>query len=78
MQWMGLNEIRERFLTFFESKQHLRLPSAPLVPLEDASLLLINSGMAPLKKYFLGIEPPPNKRATSCQKCIRTDRKSVV
>lgn len=72
MEWMGLNELRERFLTFFQSKDHLRLPSAPLVPQDDASLLLINSGMAPLKKYFMGLETPPNKRAASCQKCIRT------
>ena len=72
MEWMGLNELRERFLTFFESKGHLRLPSASLVPREDASLLLINSGMAPLKKYFMGLETPPRKRVTTCQKCIRT------
>jgi len=72
MEWMGLNDIREKFLSFFESKDHLRMPSAPLVPGDDASLLLINSGMAPLKKYFLGLETPPNKRATTCQKCIRT------
>ncbi len=72
MEWMGLNELRERFLAFFESKEHLRMPSAPLVPQEDASLLLINSGMAPLKKYFMGLETPPRKRATTCQKCIRT------
>ena len=72
MEWMGLNELRERFLNFYERKEHLRLKSAPLVPQEDQSLLLINSGMAPLKKYFLGLETPPRKRATSCQKCIRT------
>ncbi|MFV0399460.1 MAG: alanine--tRNA ligase [Oscillospiraceae bacterium] len=72
MEWTGLNELRERFLQFFENKGHLRLASAPLVPQDDASLLLINSGMAPLKKYFLGLEAPPAKRATSCQKCIRT------
>ena len=72
MEWMGLNELRERFLSFYEGKEHLRLKSAPLVPQEDKSLLLINSGMAPLKKYFLGLETPPRKRATSCQKCIRT------
>jgi len=72
MEWMGLNEVREEFLAFFEGKGHQRLPSAPLVPGEDASLLLINSGMAPLKKYFLGLEAPPSKRVTTCQKCIRT------
>lgn len=72
MEKLGLNEIREKFLTFFESKGHLRLPSFPLVPQGDASLLLINAGMAPLKPYFLGKETPPRKRVTTCQKCIRT------
>lgn len=72
MEWTGLNELRSKFLNFFESKGHVILPSAPLVPRDDNSLLLINSGMAPLKKYFTGIETPPKKRATSCQKCIRT------
>lgn len=72
MKWTGLNEIREKYLSFFESKEHTRLPSAPLIPQGDNSLLLINSGMAPLKKYFLGTETPPNKRVTTCQKCIRT------
>lgn len=72
MQQLGLNEIREKFLAFFESKEHLRLPSFPLVPQGDASLLLINAGMAPLKPYFLGKETPPRKRVTTCQKCIRT------
>ncbi|MCR1897948.1 alanine--tRNA ligase [Irregularibacter muris] len=72
MQALGLNEIRERFLSFFEKKQHLRLPSAPLVPRNDNSLLLINSGMAPLKPYFIGEEKPPSKRVATCQKCIRT------
>ena len=72
MQWMGLNEIREKFLSFYESKGHTRLPSFPLVPQDDNSLLLINSGMAPMKKYFLGVETPPSKRVTTCQKCIRT------
>ncbi len=72
MQYMGLNEIREKFLTFFESKGHLRAPSFPLVPLEDKSLLLINSGMAPLKQYFTGEVVPPSVRMTTCQKCIRT------
>lgn len=72
MQKLGLNELRERYLSFFESKGHLRLPSFPLVPQKDASLLLINSGMAPLKPYFTGKEEPPRKRVTTCQKCIRT------
>lgn len=72
MEWTGLNELREKFLHFFEEKGHLRLPSAPLVPQDDQSLLLINSGMAPLKKYFLGVATPPSKRVTTCQKCIRT------
>ncbi len=73
MQWTGLNELREKYLSFFESKGHLRLPSFPLMPAADeASLLLINSGMAPMKKWFLGLETPPRKRVTTCQKCIRT------
>ena len=62
MQWMGLNEIREKYLSFFESKEHLRMPSASLVPQGDKSLLLINSGMAPLKPYFTGKETPPRRR----------------
>ena len=72
MKKFGLNEIREKYLSFFESKGHLRLPSAPLVPQNDPSLLLINSGMAPLKPYFTGAKEPPQKRITTCQKCIRT------
>lgn len=72
MENLGLNEIREKFLSFFESKGHLRLPSFPLVPQNDASLLLINAGMAPLKPYFTGKEIPPKSRVTTCQKCIRT------
>ena len=72
MKWMGLNEIREKFLSFYESKGHLRMPSFSLVPSGDNSLLLINSGMAPLKPYFTGVVPPPRSRATTCQKCIRT------
>lgn len=72
MEKLGLNEIRERYLSFFESKGHLRLPSFPLIPQNDDSLLLINAGMAPLKPYFLGKEIPPRKRVTTCQKCIRT------
>ena len=72
MEQLGLNEIRERYLKFFEGKDHLRLPSFPLVPQNDKSLLLINSGMAPLKPYFTGAKTPPAKRVTTCQKCIRT------
>ena len=72
MQWTGLNELREKYLSFFESKGHLRLSSFPLVPQNDKSLLLINSGMAPMKKYFTGEVTPPSKRVTTCQKCIRT------
>ena len=72
MHYMGLNEIREKFLTFFESKEHLRLPSFSLIPQGDKSLLLINSGMAPLKPYFTGEQEPPRRRVTTCQKCIRT------
>lgn len=72
MEWTGLNELREKFLSFFESKGHLRLKSFPLVPKDDKSLLLINSGMAPMKKYFTGEITPPRQRVTTCQKCIRT------
>ena len=72
MQQMGLNEIRSKFLKFFESKDHYLQKSASLVPHNDKSLLLINSGMAPLKNYFAGVEVPPSKRMTTCQKCIRT------
>ena len=72
MEWTGVNDLREQFLSFFESKGHLRLPSFPLVPVDDNSLLLINSGMAPMKKYFMGQVTPPRSRVTTCQKCIRT------
>ena len=72
MKYMGLNEIREKFLSYFESKDHLRLNSFSLVPNNDKSLLLINSGMAPMKKFFTGEVTPPRKRVTTCQKCIRT------
>ncbi len=72
MKWTSLNDLREKYLAFFESKGHLRLPSFPLVPINDKSLLLINSGMAPMKKYFTGEEEPPCHRVTTCQKCIRT------
>ncbi len=72
MKWTGLNELREMFTSFFESKEHLKLESFSLVPQNDNSLLLINSGMAPMKKYFTGEVTPPCKRVTTCQKCIRT------
>ena len=72
MQWTGVNELREKFLSFMESKGCLRLPSFPLIPKDDKSLLLINSGMAPMKKYFTGEITPPRTRVTTCQKCIRT------
>ncbi len=72
MRFMGVNEIREKYLSFFESKGHLRMASASLVPQNDKSLLLINSGMAPLKPFFTGQQIPPRKRVTTCQKCIRT------
>ena len=68
----GVNELREMFLSFFESKGHLRLPSFSLIPQNDASLLLINSGMAPMKPWFTGEQEPPRHRVTTCQKCIRT------
>ena len=72
MQWTGLNELREKYLAFFESKEHLRMPSFSLVPQGDKSILLINAGMTPMKKYFTGEVTPPRKRVTTCQKCIRT------
>ena len=72
MKWTSLNDLREKYLSFFESKGHLRLPSFSLVPNNDKSLLLINSGMAPMKKYFTGEEIPPRNRVCTCQKCIRT------
>lgn len=72
MRKYGLNELREMYLSFFEGKGHLRLPSFSLVPINDPSILLINAGMTPLKPYFSGLEKPPNKRVTTCQKCIRT------
>ena len=68
----GLNELREMFLSYFESKGHLRLPSFSLIPQNDKSLLLINSGMAPMKPYFKGEAEPPRRRVCTCQKCIRT------
>ena len=78
MKWTSLTDLREKYLSFFESKGHLRLPSFPLVPQGDKSLLLINSGMAPMKKYFTGEVVPPRTRVTTCQKCIRTpDLESV-
>ena len=72
MEWTSVNDLREKYLSFFESKGHLRLPSFPLVPQGDKSLLLINSGMAPMKKFFTGEVEPPRHRVTTCQKCIRT------
>lgn len=72
MKYTGLNELREKYLSFFETKEHLRLQSFPLIPKNDNSLLLINSGMAPMKPWFTGAEVPPRKRVTTCQKCIRT------
>ena len=72
MKWTSLNELREKYLAFFESKGHLRLPSYSLIPNNDKSLLLINSGMAPMKKFFTGEEEPPRNRVCTCQKCIRT------
>ncbi len=72
MKWTSLNELREKYLSFFEGKGHLRLPSFPLVPRGDKSLLLINSGMAPMKKFFTGELTPPSRRVVTCQKCIRT------
>ena len=72
MKNFGVNELREMFLSFFETKGHLRLPSFSLIPQNDASLLLINSGMAPMKPFFTGEQEPPRHRVTTCQKCIRT------
>ena len=72
MKYMGLNEIREKYLNFFESKGHLKMDSFPLVPQNDKSILLINAGMTPLKPYFTGQQKPPRNRVTTCQKCIRT------
>ena len=72
MKWTSLNDLREAFLAFFEAKGHLRLPSYSLVPQGDKSLLLINSGMAPMKKFFTGELTPPSRRVATCQKCIRT------
>ena len=72
MKWTSLNDLREKYLAFFESKGHLRLPSFSLIPQNDKSLLLINSGMAPMKKFFTGEEKPPRNRVCTCQKCIRT------
>ena len=72
MEKKGLNELRELFLSYFESKDHLRLPSFSLVPQNDASILLINAGMTPMKPWFKGEEEPPRRRVCTCQKCIRT------
>ena len=72
MKAYGVNELRKMYLDFFESKDHLKMNSFSLVPKNDKSLLLINAGMAPLKPYFTGLEVPPKKRVTTCQKCVRT------
>ena len=72
MEKLGLNEIRSRFTKFFESKEHYIAKSHSLIPSNDKSLLLINSGMAPLKNYFSGVEIPPKNRMSTVQKCIRT------
>ena len=72
MKNFGLNELREMYLSFFETKGHLRLPSFSLIPRNDPSLLLINAGMSPMKTWFTGEEEPPRRRVTTCQKCIRT------
>lgn len=72
MKYIGTNELREMYLSFFESKGHLRMNSFSLIPKNDKSLLLINAGMAPLKPYFTGVQEPPRRRVTTCQKCIRT------
>ena len=72
VQYRGVNELRRLYLDFFENKGHLKMKSFSLVPHNDNSLLIINSGMAPLKPYFTGQEIPPKRRVTTCQKCIRT------
>ncbi len=77
MQWTSVNDLREKFLSFFESKGHLRLPSFSLIPQDDKSLLLINAGMAPMKKYFTGEVEPPRHRVCTCQKCIRTPAEPI-
>ena len=72
MKYMTGNEIREKFLKFFEEKQHLMLPSASLIPQDDPTLLIIGAGMAPFKPFFTGKMKPPSPRITTCQKCVRT------
>lgn len=72
MKWTGLNDLREKYLSFFEGKAHLRMQSYPLIPQDDSSILLINAGMTPLKKYFQRVAEPPAPRVTTCQKCVRT------
>lgn len=76
MKWTSLKDLREKYLSFFESKGHLRHKSFPLVPIDDKSILLINAGMTPLKKFFTGESDPPCHRMTTCQKCIRTRYRS--
>ncbi|NLJ95233.1 MAG: alanine--tRNA ligase [Clostridiaceae bacterium] len=78
MKSMGLNELREKYLEFFETKQHLILPSFSLIPKNDPSILLVNAGMTPLKPYFTGAESPPSKRIATCQKCVRTQDIDIV
>ena len=78
MKAYGVNELREMFLSFFESKDHLRLPSFSLVPQNDKSILLINAGMTPMKPWFKGEQVPPRKRVCTCQKCIRTGDLEVM
>ncbi len=78
MKKYGVNELRKMFLDFFESKDHLVMKSFSLVPHNDNSLLLINSGMAPLKPYFTGQEIPPRRRVTTCQKCIHGSLKALL
>ena len=78
MKAYGVNELRRMFLEFFEQKGHLKMNSFSLVPHNDNSLLIINSGMAPLKRYFAGLDTPPAKRMTTCQKCIRTGESEKV
>ena len=73
MEKLGVNEIRERYLSFFQSKGHLRLPSFSLIPENDPTLMFNVAGMAPLKPYFMGEMKPPAPRVTTCQKCIRTN-----
>ena len=78
MKAIGLNEIREKYLEFFESKSHIRMPSFSLIPKNDPSILLVNAGMTPLKPYFTGVEKAPGPRLVTYQKCIRTQDIDIV